>query len=211
MGMVSRDTIISYAKGKMKIIGTPRYEFNDNGRICWAYIRAIVDVDIDELRNVKEKDISTGSDSSNDAEYNMDGSYILNDALQYNGHYYKNFEFRLDWEQAKKYCQSVGGHLATMESGSEAEVINKLRGKGGFNYWLGGYRDDQGLWRWVTGGVITDSYWKTGEPASATSRRNRMLIHRYDKSIRWYSHKDDETWPFICEWESKDDAHDSSL
>lgn len=215
MGMVTRDTILSYAKGKLRIVGSPRYEFSDKGTICWAYIRAIVDVDMEELKNNRGRfvDNSGKSDNnySNHREQSASSSGILNGAIEFNGHYYKNFEFRLDWEQAQKFCQSVGGHLATMESSAEADVINRLRGKGGWNYWLGGYRDDQGLWRWVTGGTITDSFWRTGEPAGGSSKRNRMLTHKLDKTMQWYSHKGEESWSFICEWDAKENAHDSNM
>lgn len=38
-------------------------------------------------------------------------AHVLDGAKEWNGHYYKAFEFQLNWEQAKKFCESMGFHL----------------------------------------------------------------------------------------------------
>lgn len=43
-------------------------------------------------------------------------AHVLDGAKEWNGHYYKAFEFQLNWEQAKNFCESMGGHLATAEN-----------------------------------------------------------------------------------------------
>ena len=143
--------------------------------------------------------------------FSSTSAQVLDGAEVYNGHYYKAFEFKLPWDAASKFCQSMGGHLATMEDKTEVTVLDKIRTKGGgFNYWLGGYRDDQGLWRWLNGSIITDSFWRANEPSSSESK-SKMLIHRYDKAFEWYSHDGNEKWSFICEWDSMQDAHESTM
>lgn len=38
------------------------------------------------------------------------------DTAQYNGHTYKRFDESMSWKDAKAYCESIGGYLATITS-----------------------------------------------------------------------------------------------
>ncbi|MBF0200808.1 MAG: hypothetical protein HQK66_05755, partial [Desulfamplus sp.] len=67
------------------------------------------------------------------------------------------------WHQAKKYCESLGGHLATITSAEEEEFIRT-------NFvetqtscvWLGATDENQeGVWEWVTGEAWGFTYWLT--------------------------------------------------
>jgi hypothetical protein len=78
-----------------------------------------------------------------------------------NGHYYlyidsiANNRFNT-WEEAESYCESIGGHLATIENLAEEFFIEDLypHNPGDREYWLGLYcRNVFGNswgWRWVT-------------------------------------------------------------
>ena len=75
-------------------------------------------------------------------------AHVLDGAKEWNGHYYKVFEFQLNWEQAKKFCESMGGHLATAENFNENSIIQELVDVGGKKeYFLGGYKDNTEIWR----------------------------------------------------------------
>ncbi len=69
---------------------------------------------------------------------------------KYNGHIYTIINWNMSWDDARNYCESQGGHLATITSPDEQafiESLNSLNKK----LWIGGYRDDDFIWHWVTG------------------------------------------------------------
>ena len=130
-------------------------------------------------------------------------AHVLDGATELNGHYYKAFEFMMIWNQAEKFCESMGGHLATAESFDENAIIQSVVDLGTRDRWymIGGYSTDTGIWKWVTGGIITDQNWAYNEP-----RFSKMHMVKKGES-RWRTSSD--TNPFICEWDSRSDAHDS--
>ena len=59
------------------------------------------------------------------AEENM----IPDDAVEFNGHYYKVYQIGKYFEEAKEYCKSLGGHLVTITSEDEnAFVLSMIQG-----------------------------------------------------------------------------------
>ena len=136
-------------------------------------------------------------------------AHILDGAQEYNGHYYKNFEFPLSWDQAEQFCKSVGGHLATIESSDELSVVNETMNTGGqVTYWLGGYKDAKGFWLWITGSIITNSNWSSHSPGSS---KKATRMRAFPGSGQWVDDNGSKELSFICEWESYADAHDSSM
>lgn len=81
------------------------------------------------------------------------------DTAQYNGHTYKRFDESMSWKDAKAYCESIGGYLATITSSAEQQVVKELISKGEkAQYWLGATNEDSlNEWKWVTGEDFT--YW----------------------------------------------------
>ena len=83
-----------------------------------------------------------------------------------------------DWHEAVEYAETltyegVNGHLATITSKEEAELIFSLLD--GQSYWLGGfhnmdnpnYQEPEGGWEWVTGENFSNDFWAEGEPNEA--------------------------------------------
>ena len=88
-------------------------------------------------------------------------AFAANATVDFNGHRYERIEESMTWKQAKKYCEDRGGHLVTITSAAEQEVVQELV-KGGekAQYWLGGTDEDkEGEWKWVTGEPW--DYWYT--------------------------------------------------
>lgn len=137
-------------------------------------------------------------------------AHILDGAKEWNGHYYKAFEFQLNWDQAKKFCESMGGHLATAENFNENSIIQELVDVGGKKeYFLGGYKDNKEIWRWITGGIITDTNWQSGYPSYGPY----MSMEKKSGS-KWkttYFWGEQGKYPFICEWDSANNAHESNM
>jgi conjugal transfer mating pair stabilization protein TraN len=139
---------------------------------------------------------------------------VLDGAKEWNGHYYKIIEMQMDWSSADKFCKSMGGYLAVPNTREENEILKNMvlsRGKGkNLLYWIGGYSSDKGLWRWVTGQPITNFYdWAKGEPYRSTAKYCIVLADYVDGQWKAYFNEYPEL--FICEWESKDTAHDSTM
>ncbi|MDR0375952.1 MAG: C-type lectin domain-containing protein [Treponema sp.] len=57
----------------------------------------------------------------------------------------------VSWTQAKTFCESKGGHLATITSTAKQREVFSLIANGQKKlYWIGDQRTGNG-WRWVTG------------------------------------------------------------
>lgn len=134
---------------------------------------------------------------------------VLDGAKEWNGHYYKAFEFGLSRDRAQKFCVSMGWHLATAENFNENAIIQEIIDTGSKKeYLIGGYKDQVGIWKWYTGGVITDSNWQKDYPQSGPWMSMEKNGKGKWKTTYWWG---DEPYPFICEWDSKDVAHDSTM
>jgi len=74
------------------------------------------------------------------------------------------------WEEAAARCQAMGGHLATVTSQDEEELLIAMAEAEGVNYvWLGGYTsyDDAGnvFAHWITGEDFIYADWCIDEPS----------------------------------------------
>lgn len=139
-------------------------------------------------------------------------AHVLDGATEWHGHYYKVFQMRMNWHEAKRFCENVGGHLATAETREENEAIKKIiirqTNNKNNSYWLGAYSESNGMWRWVTGKILSDYYdwWEREYPGS----EQFMKLCFYSEDAYWHS-SGSEKLLFICEWESASNAHESII
>ena len=97
-----------------------------------------------------------------DPEYDFD--YHLG---SYGGHTYMLFNGEASsWEMAKDFCESLGGHLATITSaGENAFLYDYMRDCGYSNaYWGLSDHEEEGVWEWCTGEPVAYVNWASGEP-----------------------------------------------
>lgn len=141
---------------------------------------------------------------------------IPESAVLYNGHSYAVFQGRMSWEQAKKECRKVGGHLVSINGEIENRVVTGLIGDR--NAWIGLERTSK--WRWVDGGTADEySNWSAGEPDGRhRDREGKREIE--DKAAiigarmgerrgKWSDHFDNEDVAprdmiidqYVCEWD----------
>lgn len=76
----------------------------------------------------------------------------------------------LSWEEARRRCQEMGGHLATITSQQEMDQLTKMASDQGIKFlWLGGYTsyDSQGnvFGHWITGEDFSFQRWAPEEPS----------------------------------------------
>jgi hypothetical protein len=84
------------------------------------------------------------------------------------------------WNEAKKACRDVGGHLVTMETTDEWNkvkgfIAEKVKNSGSYTHWYIGLRKESGTWKWTEAGspgvavASDDSRWQSGQPSSTAS------------------------------------------
>lgn len=143
-------------------------------------------------------------------------------SFKYKGHRYTAIDHGLTWEDAKEYCESLGGHLMTVNSkGEQKALVKALKKKTGVkrkNFWLGAQKDETGKMRWITGESFSYTAWGPGQPDNF--RETCLMIYRFnnphtggDDTYLWNDLSNlgthgNESWfglnnfGFICEWEA---------
>ena len=124
-----------------------------------------------------------------------------------NGHTYAYYETEYTWDDAERYCESVGGHLATITSEEEqnmiAEMISSGRQEG---YWLGAKRVTVGgEFSWITNEAFDYRHFHSGQPDYYRSNEEYLMIYRESKGWNDLDLNCDNIvgkCGFICEWDS---------
>ncbi|MBQ7638654.1 MAG: hypothetical protein IJS90_07120 [Clostridia bacterium] len=72
---------------------------------------------------------------------------------KFNGHTYTRYDISLSWQDAKAYCERLGGYLVTITSLEEQMAVMRLIKGGTKNqYWIGATdEEEEGVWKWITG------------------------------------------------------------
>ena len=98
---------------------------------------------------------------------NDSSSSVATDTL--NSHKYELYDYSMSWKEARDFCKNRGGHLVTITSSAENNLVTKLiqRGKKG-HYFIGCTDEGSiGTWRWITGEAFNYENWdKAGEPSN---------------------------------------------
>lgn len=134
---------------------------------------------------------------------------IPDTAVEFNGHYYQVYDTPMTWDEAKAYCESLGGHLVTITSQEEQALVEDLFAdthKEGC--WLGGSLSDNS-YKWITNEKMDYTNWQSGEPNNYLNRDETCMI-MLSETMKWYDFLTggDPTGTklnqivFICEWEN---------
>lgn len=121
------------------------------------------------------------------------------------GKRYELYNIAMPWTEAKAKCEELGGHLVTITSKEEANIVNSLVAKGGrTNYWLGlSDNETEGQWKNVTDESIAYSNWGTDEPNNYLGVENHATI--IQDSFMWNDVMNmygSYSLGFICEYEN---------
>ncbi len=147
-----------------------------------------------------------------------------NGLFELGGHYYKAFNNPKKWDfnDSSAACQKMGGHLVSINSQAEQDLMVKIAGTKD-NYWIGLIRHGS-TWRWIDSSEFGYTHWdrageEGGQPDNYGGRENVARIAgktvKYDD---WTMNKggwldtnalgegeDLSTYGYICEWDSKPD------
>lgn len=141
----------------------------------------------------------------------------LVDAVCLNGHYYKVYNGQSSWEDATAFCQSVGGHLATITSEEENTFLYNYLVSMGLSGAYFGLSDVnmEGNWVWCTGEEVTFTNWDSGEPNNEGRKEHYGLFDFSHNDGKWNdgSYRSGTDTNFVCEWDavvSPDTGNDES-
>ena len=138
---------------------------------------------------------------------------IPSNAFTYNGHsYYIYSEVCDTWEEAKSYCESLGGHLAVINNASENTTLyNYMKSSGYDSAYFGlSDKDSEGSWEWVNNEKSTYTNWANNEPNGGTNENYTMFYYKYTNG-KWndgnfargtVNSTLNDTATFICEWDT---------
>ncbi len=129
------------------------------------------------------------------------------------GHRYQLFVrgIAMTWYEAKAYCESLGGHLATITTKYEQAAIEQLISEGSCPfYWIGATDElSEGTWRWITNEEWDIEYWAGSNPDNRNQDglpENYLVIGTSTK--RWDDRHNSQDsgnpigeYGFICEWD----------
>lgn len=148
-----------------------------------------------------------------------------------NEHPYLVYTDSLNWVDAKEFCKSLGGHLATISDAQEQTFVEQLAQTCSerTNFWLGGYYDrNREIWKWVDGTPFTYTNWDSwnngetefSQPDNHTGNEWYIRFGKSDQTYEtWVEHAgcwndianragdaDDDvpldSFGFLCEWDS---------
>ena len=103
---------------------------------------------------------------------------INGDNAELNGHYYLRIDQGMTWTEAKAYCESRGGHLVTITSQEEQDLVQALIKNGTKNqYWLGGQVTTNG-WVWITSEKWNYTNWASGQPDTYQGTEGYLQMYR---------------------------------
>ena len=125
---------------------------------------------------------------------------VPDDAHRFGDHYYKWYQDALDWSDAQKACEALGGHLVTITDEKEQLFVESICFD---SSWIGGFREYANDWQWVTGEAFDYTNWEEGEPNNSDNvipNENRIALW----PRRWndLNERSREHNGYVCEWDN---------
>jgi cysteine-rich repeat protein len=126
-------------------------------------------------------------------------------------HCYAGYD-EADFEGAQKNCVERGGHLVTIGSAAENEIVNAFVNNSKF---IGTFEDvaltseSPGTYQWITGEAMAFENWSGGQPDREGVRCNQLASNErcYEHCAymrgdgTWADQRCDEADGYVCEWE----------
>ena len=123
---------------------------------------------------------------------------------------YEVFYDGLTWTEAEAYCESLGGHLATVTSEEEYDTILSLIPSNSPKsvFWIGGTSaGNNGVWKWVTDEEWVFDRWASTQPDHADEEYLGFVTTNHGwwaDAFEWNNFVNNSSpgeKGFVCEWD----------
>ncbi len=161
--------------------------------------------------------VTDGADPGRDTLY-VDDRPIYEGEPEHGGdtaspiNYYKVFNIDISsWDEAEEYCESLGGHLATLTSEEENDYVYLMMRNAGFTSAYFGLtdQDNEDIWTWITGEQVSYLNWHLDEPSNDNQNENYAMFYFKYSDGTWNDgdfggQTENGGIAFICEWDTED-------
>lgn len=178
------------------------------------------------MQNIKnEIELRVNNAAESPETQSVEHILIPDDALEFNGHFYKVFDLKMSWNEAKEYCENIGGHLATISSSEENNYLIGVSGKKNV-YWIGMKLNGTNNCYWITGESVEFTNFHRGEPDNYQGKQGHCVLIVKSSGTGWRTGEwsdmepEGESWDgdkfwsdngFICEWDSMNPENKSRM
>ena len=209
--------------------------FSDTNKEAYAYWEKKINIDISQcetaqnyINNCRSRYFDLLNDDSENIQFEIESAKNNIDftITTYNGHTYQLFNKTMNWIDAEKYCEGVGGHLATITTDAEQNTIQNLISLNNTcdYYWLGANdAEHEGDWIWVTGEEFKYTNFGIGAPNNGRHsgyEETENYLGICGKAFNWDTNDRSDIFQwndflnftsdsyrnyntgFICEWDS---------
>ncbi len=110
--------------------------------------------------------------------------------LTHGGHTYQYLPSRLNWNEARAQAESQGGHLATITSQEEYDVLRTyllpLVRQNNDCCWLGASdAEAEGTWKWITGEPFEFKVWGPNAPSNGSDGKGPQNFLAWQKQTKY--------------------------
>lgn len=191
--------------------GTSFQVFSEDGFVydaAWDLATAMIKVDENSKKTILNLLLENGFEINGYSNRAVDGN-IPSDAFGYNGHHYYFYKENCEtWEDAKAFCENLGGHLAIINNEEENTKLYDFMKSSNIDSAYFGLTDveKEGVWKNVDGSNAEFINWSDGEPNNERGIENYAMFYFKSSAYHWndgdFSHgTENDPAIFICEWD----------
>ena len=129
--------------------------------------------------------------------FDYDGTGYYFEGQSYESHTYAYYESSLTWTQAEAFCESLGGHLAVINSSEEQAFLESVYPD--TMGWIGLYGDPNG-WYWVNGEGLNYTNWTPSSPSISNGNEWYGYMSSFN-GMQWVNVFNGTSDGFYCEWD----------
>ena len=110
------------------------------------------------------------------------------------------------WEEAQAYCESIGGHLATLTTAEENTAVFNFLTRPYETYFGLSDAEEEGVWKWVTGESFEFANWEYGLPDNFNGKDHYAQFWETPEKWNDNTGSNADTFgtyaiSFVCEWD----------